>query len=740
MRAAVALYVPSLEVGGTEQRVARLAAGVDRRRFQVIVLCAARGPLADRIQAAGVPVVGLPVRDQPQAESVLRRLSPAIFHSFSYSRNALDVMAARAAEIPFIITSRVNMREWDELGCVQDWELERNRATHRITAVSQAVAARCESVEGISHQNIVVIHNGVPIDKGSHGPAIRQELGIADDIQLAGFIANYRPEKAHDFLFECFRRVVNQRPNTHLLCCGHARPGVRERLQELVHTAGLPRHVTLLGFRPDVPAIYRGLDVYLQSSRLEGLSNALLEAMSQGVPVVATAVGGTPEAVQDGVTGLLVNPDDPQAFADAVIALLDDPSKREQFSSLARARVKRHFSIDAMISSYCSLWEDTLVERLARPAGLDFRDKPIRILFHVDYLWSGGLEKKVRNIVLGLDRRRFEPIVSWNRKWGVLGEELKRAGVRVERIVPGHGAERRTAVAQIREIQPDIFHSFSCRLSGADTINAHDAGVPWIVTSRGSLHHGGAGDAWQKERNRATHRIIACSRAVAAQRASDEGLPPEQITVIHNGVRLPADRPQARMSTQVWGYAATYRPLKGHDILLRAFRLLADQFPELRLLCCGEQYDDTKLRMESLARDIGLSDRVAFLDVQYDMSDMYRQMGIYVHPSLSEGFSNSILEAMAHGLPVVAADVGGNPEAVVTGVTGLLVPPGDADALARAMTTLLLDPALCRKMGHAGYARVRHSFSLRSMIAAYEAFYSDTVAPTLATPQGLHAQ
>ena len=297
VRPIVAMYVPYLEVGGTEQRVARLAVGVDRRRFEIVVLCAARGPLVDEIQAAGVPIIDFPVKDQPQAVGILRKLSPAIFHSFSYSRNAFDVMAAEAAEVPFIITSRVNMREWDELGCVRDWELVRNRATHRITAVSQAVATRCELVEGISHQNIVVSHNGVRTEEGPYDPAIREELGIAADVQLAGFVANYRPEKAHDFLFECFRRVVDQRPKTHLVCCGTARPEVRQRLEELVQTAGLQRHVSLLGFRPDVQTIYRGLDVYLQSSRLEGLSNALLEAMSQGLPVVATAVGGTPEAL-----------------------------------------------------------------------------------------------------------------------------------------------------------------------------------------------------------------------------------------------------------------------------------------------------------------------------------------------------------------------------------------------------------------------------------------------------------
>lgn len=335
------------------------------------------------------------------------------------------------------------------------------------------------------------------------------------------------------------------------------------------------------------------------------------------------------------------------------------------------------------------------------------------------------MEKKVGKLVSGLDRTRFEPIVSWHRRWGPVGDELLNRGIRVLQIAPSH--DDRLATEQIRNLAPDIFHSFSCRKTSADVSNARAAGVPWVVTNRGTIDPRDLPvEEWEIDRNGWTDRIIACSHAVAAACVSREGVDPGDVSTIHNGVGL-LDAIPERGAPVCIGYAATYRTLKRHEVLLRAFRGVADRHPEARLLCCGEQYDDTKQRMEQCVRDLGLVDRVRLLDASTEMDAIYRQMDIYVHPSSVEGFSNSILEAMAYGVPVVAARVGGNPEAVVDGVTGFLVSEGDVAELERTLSALLRNAPLCRQFGEAGFERVKLNFSVSKMVRAYEDVYADLI-------------
>jgi glycosyltransferase involved in cell wall biosynthesis len=351
--------------------------------------------------------------------------------------------------------------------------------------------------------------------------------------------------------------------------------------------------------------------------------------------------------------------------------------------------------------------------------------RPVRILFHADYLWRGGLEKKVGKLVSGLDRTRFEPVVSWHRRWGPVGDELVNQGIPVVQIAPSH--EDHLATEQIRDFAPDIFHSFSCRKTSADVRNARAAGVPWVVTSRGTIDPQDLPvEEWEIDRNGWTDRIIACSHTVAAACVSREGVAPGDVSTIHNGVRLLNAIPE-RGGPVCIGYAATYRTLKCHEVLLRAFRAVADRYPRARLLCCGERYDDTRERLEQCVRDLSLGDRVRLLDASTEMDAIYRQMDIYVHPSSVEGFSNSILEAMAYGIPVVAARVGGNPEAVVDGVTGFLVPASDEAELERMLSALLSNAQLCRQFGEAGFERVKQDFSVAKMVRAYEDVYADLI-------------
>jgi glycosyltransferase involved in cell wall biosynthesis len=306
---------------------------------------------------AGIPVVRFSDRDAAEAESVIRRIAPDIFHSFTH-KDAVDIAAATAGGTPLVMASRTNMREWDERLEVRPWELARNRMSQRITSVSHAVASLCAQVEGVIRKNIVVIHNGVEVPSLDNGGAsIRQELGIARHVPTIGYLANYRPEKAHELLLRSFRLVVDRRPDAHLICCGIMTRETGSGLAGLVREMDLESNVALLPSRSGVSTVYRGLDLYVHPSRYEGFSNSLLEAMSHALPVVATNVGGTPEAVVNGVTGLMVPKDDRHALAGAMLEMLANSERAKNFGQAGRQRVARCFTVERMVKAYARVYD-----------------------------------------------------------------------------------------------------------------------------------------------------------------------------------------------------------------------------------------------------------------------------------------------------------------------------------------------------------------------------------------------
>jgi glycosyltransferase involved in cell wall biosynthesis len=218
----------------------------------------------------------------------------------------------------------------------------------------------------------------------------------------------------------------------------------------------------------------------------------------------------------------------------------------------------------------------------------------------------------------------------------------------------------------------------------------------------------------------ATH-VIAVSEAVAAYAGREFRIPPERLTVIPNGVDLDHFRPPPRPPDPhdpVIGCVAGLRPEHDHLTLIQAFATLVRRLPRATLLLVGRGPEEARIRSAAAAR--GVLSQVVFAGEQPDVSPFLHRMDLYAQASLTAGLPNAILEAMACGLPVVATAVGGTPEAVAHGSTGLLVPPGDPEALAGAAATVLEDPALAARFGHAARARVEDRFSEAMMLSRFE--------------------
>lgn len=259
-----------------------------------------------------------------------------------------------------------------------------------------------------------------------------------------------------------------------------------------------------------------------------------------------------------------------------------------------------------------------------------------------------------------------------------------------------------------------------------------------VVPGASVLDGGSVLDLWLRSRvDRATvgrvTAFVAVSDAVAdALRAS--GVPSDRLRVIPNAVDVEAVQTAAAMPLPpgfpsrrpLVGVVARLEPVKGVDVFLRAAALLAPKHPQATFVIVGDGSVVNALRR--LAAELGLSGNVRFLGPVHPAAPVIAALDIVVAPSRSEGLPIVPLEAMVLGKPMVATAVGGMPEAVADGVTGILVSPDDPAALALAMGALLDDPGRARVLGDAGRARVEERFALPKMTSAYLALYEELLA------------
>lgn len=355
----IAYYVPVLRLGGTETQLYHLAAGLDRQRFQPIVFYSEQdGAVGDQLRSAEVPVYKLHVLSGSSSE-YLMKLKADIYHSHNYQQSAADVVLAARSSVRHIITTRGNMRHWDSAQRVCDWERLRDQYTDIVIANCHAVADKCVEVEGVCRRKVRVIYNGVPQAPPPTGTSLRAELFLPFDSLVIGNVGNYRYIKGHKHLLDAFSLLTRSRRDIYLICCG-ADAGALGSLMEQARDLGLGNSVRFLHSRINVTDVYRALDIYVQSSLSEGLSNALLEAMAHHVPVIATNVGGTPEVVRHGQTGLLTKPGDPVSLFHQMNILASDNATRHLMGAAGAEYVSTQLPLQHMISAHETIYDELL--------------------------------------------------------------------------------------------------------------------------------------------------------------------------------------------------------------------------------------------------------------------------------------------------------------------------------------------------------------------------------------------
>ncbi len=371
--------------------------------------------------------------------------------------------------------------------------------------------------------------------------------------------------------------------------------------------------------------------------------------------------------------------------------------------------------------------------------------KPHRLLFVITTSDFGGTESYLLRLVTGLDRKRFEPIVLSLCPIGRIGRAIEGQGIRVESFEMAAKPKPHQLLAGILHLKFFLKRErielvqallYRANVLAAAAIRLPGKKVPLVTGQRSLIPAGRGRDALLQRltRNWAS-KVVAVSQAVEKELLATETIEPGKVVVIQNGIDLerfrisPEEELQRRNTARrawnakdddlVVGAVGRLHGPKGLKYLIAAFAEARKEEPKLRLVIAGDGPE--KEALEQQAHE--LAALVQFLGYQADPIPLYPGFDLYALPSLAEGSPNALLEAMACSKACIASRVGGVPEAAEDGLSGLLVEPGNAHALAKALLELARDASRRASLGRAARARVEREFDLKKKIAEHEALY-----------------
>lgn len=345
--------------GGARQ-VAFLVEGLAQRGIDNLVVCPRDSLTARRIGALPVRLQTLPMRGDldlaltPQLLGILRRERPDILHL--HSRRGPEILGAIAGRLhgtPIVYSRRNDHAESPLI----TWF--KYRLYDRVVAISACIGEVLAD-SGVPREKIRVVRSAFTPDHGTplSREAMRAEFGLPADSVVIGVVAQLIRRKGHAVLLDAMPALLEVEPRLHVLFFGKG--GLQDELAASIAARGLAGQVRLAGYREDLPALLPGLDLLVHPAFAEGLGVSLLQASSAGVAIVASNAGGIPEAVRDGVSGVLVPPQDVDALSAAISALLRDPARRAQLGSAGRELIAREFSVDAMVEGNLAVYKEVL--------------------------------------------------------------------------------------------------------------------------------------------------------------------------------------------------------------------------------------------------------------------------------------------------------------------------------------------------------------------------------------------
>jgi glycosyltransferase involved in cell wall biosynthesis len=364
--------ITELDRGGAETALLRFLTHQNRTRYRPFVVCLYNGDgsVARQIQALGIDVIDLGMKRPYRIDALyrlyrlLQRKRPSILHCWLFHADLIGRLIGRLARVPIVVTSR----RGTEIGGM--WREQAKRFTRSLDdrIITVCTTARQQEIRRTKAdpEKVVTIYNGIdtmPPVTDQVTARLRRTLKLPDNSKIVLCIARLAVQKGHADLLTAWEAVQAVHPDAHLLIVGDGEQ--RTGLTRTANQRAGCNTIHFIGRREDVPDLLAMSDLVVLPTRGEGLPNVLLEAMAAGRPVVATNVGGIPELVIDGTTGLLVPPSNPDALSRMIITLLSDPERARIMGHAGRERVAKHFPIGTMVKRTETLYTELLQSKLS---------------------------------------------------------------------------------------------------------------------------------------------------------------------------------------------------------------------------------------------------------------------------------------------------------------------------------------------------------------------------------------
>jgi len=384
-KAKIVRIITRLNIGGPSFQTIFLTQRLNSDKFESVLVCGVTDPhegsMMDLANQRGVKPITIshlhrsisPYHDLAafmQLYLLLKREKPHIVHTHTSKAGTLGRLAAWMAGVPVIIFTLHGSYFHDHFSPVKTrlftW-IDRVLAhtSDRIIAVSRAEREEILEHKIGNERKVVNIPLGLELDElftcEEHKGILRAELGIDESVKLVGIVARLSPIKGHKFFLDAAKTILQSYENIIFLLVGDGE--LRQELEEYVRSLGISHKVMFLGFRRDLPVVYADLDVLVLSSLNEGLPVTVIEGMAAAKPIVATRVGGVPELLDDGESGIIVSPSDPEGLAEGIIKVLNEPKATEEMGKRGRESAMSRYRIDILTENIANLYERILREK-----------------------------------------------------------------------------------------------------------------------------------------------------------------------------------------------------------------------------------------------------------------------------------------------------------------------------------------------------------------------------------------
>ncbi|MFH1245697.1 MAG: glycosyltransferase [Candidatus Omnitrophota bacterium] len=767
MKTKVVIVIDSLGPGGAQRQVAEYLKFADRGRFDIKVVNLDKhyDTLAGEIKSRGYEVIGIEHRGFLNLWTILRLVrlfkteKPDIVYTYLFTADCYGRLAAKLAGVPVIISAVRNIDAWKGFRHILvdkvlgSW-------TDRVTVNAQGIKPFLR--KSIPLEKIVTIYNGVDLDRLCilrNPPEVRKELGIPDGAFVVGMVARFSEQKDYRTFFQAAKLVIQEIPNAYFLAVGEG--VLKYRAVEIVQELGICSNVIFTGLRKDVPDVVNSFDVGVLASHYEGCSNAIMEYMACAKAVAASNVGGNAELVREGVTGYIVEPKNAQALAEKIIALLKDKTLREKMGQAGRTRIEREFTVQKMAKN-----TEEMFEQLAR--GKAIKKDPVIvyllsqfpethetfILREIKALKEQGVCLKIlslkpcRDTVIHPDAERMIAETVYGRVdffcsvSCVLRHPLKVLSA-FGYILKAYWENPREFIKGLYVLAECLYFVQALKKDKLRHIHSHWATMPTtaaVILSRlTGVAFSFTAHAWDifVNSNGLTEKIKRAKFAVTCtdyNRKYLSGLngKSSKIYLNYHGLDLNefgfsrTDIPQVKILS-----IGRLVETKGFSYLIKACEMLRKKGIEFSCDIVGQGPRKDFLQLQVACYNLENRVRLLGIKSQEEIKRLYVQASLFVLPCVvaedgdRDGIPNVFLEAMAMGLPVIATDVSGIPEAVQDRETGLLVPPKDSFALTDAIIELYSNEDLKTKITANARELVERQFDVRKNIRALMGIYRD---------------